>query len=140
MQFSLANMQFSLGAEQRSVILYDTPMTPLSYPFDTQAELPVDAENPYFTPEPGYGKRRLLYDPAEISGWAQEPEFQGGAARLFSLFRPSLYLSNLVVQLGVTHFFCGRFNLSNIEVYTWDHCWWPSRFKTRTEERLLKFS
>jgi hypothetical protein len=25
-----------------------------------QAELPVDAANPYFTPEPGYGKRKLL--------------------------------------------------------------------------------
>jgi hypothetical protein len=36
----------------------------------------VDEENPYFTPVPGSGKRRLL--------WAQEPVFEGRAFLLFS--------------------------------------------------------
>jgi len=36
---------------------------------EAQAELPVSEENPYFTPEPGYGKRRLL--------WAKDAVFEG---------------------------------------------------------------
>jgi len=39
------------------------------YIMEAQAELPVDAANPYFTPAPGYGKRRLLF--------AHEPSFEG---------------------------------------------------------------
>jgi len=36
---------------------------------EAQAELPVDAENPYFTAAPGYGERRLL--------WANDAVFEG---------------------------------------------------------------